>query len=207
LSTRVAGRACDRLTGPPLPSPSVAAVAVGNSSSSLIRILREVRLLEQVQHPNIISYHHAWVENTRLSAFGPPTPTLHLLMSWANGGSLHAWINQRKGGADDGAGLAGLSTEERIRRFRERRLDVVHLLRLDEILGLFEDVVQGLGWLHARNVLHLDLKAENVLLQWDEDALLPVAKLSDFGNATNDVSHRERSESVGLADLRLGFAG
>lgn len=170
-------------------------MAVGNSSASLIRILREVRLLEQVQHPNIISYHHAWVENTRLSAFGPPTPTLHLLMSWANGGSLHSWINQRRGGDDPSGDVAGLSRAERVKRFRERKLGVVHLLRLDEILGLFEDVVQGLGWLHGRNVLHLDLKAENVLLHWDEDALLPVAKLSDFGNATNDVSHRERSTS------------
>lgn len=169
-------------------------MAVGNSSASLIRILREVRLLEQVQHPNIISYHHAWVENTRLSAFGPPTPTLHVLMSWANGGSLHSWINQRRGGDDGGGDPAGMTRAERVKKFRERKLGVVHLLRLDEILGLFEDVVQGLGWLHGRNVLHLDLKAENVLLQWDEDALLPVAKLSDFGNATNDVSHRERSE-------------
>lgn len=38
------------------------------------------------------------------------------------------------------------------------------------------------------------VQAENVLLQWEEDDLLPTAKLSDFGNATSDAWTRERSE-------------
>lgn len=148
------------------------AVAVGNSSASLLRILREVRLLESVQHPNIILYHHAWVESTRLSAFGPPTPTLHILMAYANGGSLQSFITQRKGGAsteqgEEGDVGAGLSKSERVRRFRMRNRGVVHLLSLDDILGLFEDVASGLGWLHGRNVLHLDLKVSETALLRD----------------------------------------
>lgn len=38
-------------------------------------------------------------------------------------------------------------------------------------------------------------QAENVLLHWDDDALLPTCKLSDFGNATSDSYHVERRES------------
>lgn len=39
-------------------------------------------------------------------------------------------------------------------------------------------------------------QAENVLLNWDEDALLPTCQLSDFGSATNDSYHRERRASL-----------
>lgn len=78
------------------------------------------------------------------------------------------------------------------RRRKEAREQAVHLLRLDDILNLFEEVVRGLAFLHGRNILHLDLKAENVLLHWEEKSLLPTCKLSDFGSASSDSYHRER---------------
>lgn len=115
-------------------------------------------------------------------------------MEYANGGSLDAFIDARRGGASLETDDAALSSRQRKERHRLRKLGAVHLLRLDEILTLFEDITTGLAFLHARNILHLDLKAENVLLHWEEDDLLPTAKLSDFGNATNDAFHRERSE-------------
>ncbi|ORY73062.1 kinase-like domain-containing protein [Leucosporidium creatinivorum] len=178
-------------------------VAVGDSSPSLLRILREVHLLEVVQHPNIVTYHHAWVENSSLSAYSPSVPTLHILMAYANGGSLDSFINQRRGGppndSEGGAGGGGEATSAKRRKekHRMRNLGAVHLLRLDEILQLFEDIVNGLAFLHARNILHLDMKAENVLLHWEEDDLLPTAKLSDFGNATSDAWTRERTGGSG----------
>lgn len=36
-------------------------------------------------------------------------------------------------------------------------------------------------------------QAENVLLHWEENSLLPTCKLSDFGSASSDAYHRERS--------------
>lgn len=35
-----------------------------------------------------------------------------------------------------------------------------------------------------------------MLLHWEENSLLPTCKLSDFGSASSDSHHRERSESV-----------
>lgn len=40
----------------------------------------------------------------------------------------------------------------------------IHLLSQDEILSLFCDIVSGLAFLHEHNMLHLDIKAENILL-------------------------------------------
>lgn len=43
-------------------------------------------MLESLRHPNIIPYHHSWLESCQFSAFGPKVPTLHVLMQWAEGG-------------------------------------------------------------------------------------------------------------------------
>jgi serine/threonine protein kinase len=42
-------------------------VAIGNSKPYLYKILQEVRLLEQLRHPNIIPYHHVWIEDAQFS--------------------------------------------------------------------------------------------------------------------------------------------
>ncbi|GAA5953470.1 hypothetical protein JCM21900_005675 [Sporobolomyces salmonicolor] len=179
-------------------------IAVGDSTTSLLRILREVHLLEAVQHPNIISYHHAWLESSIPSTFSPSVPTLHVLMGFANGGSLMDFISARGGGRSSVSGddESGATLKERFRRRKSGRYAgrAVHLLRVEDVLELFSDVVVGLAFLHSRNILHLDLKAENVLLHWDEDALLPTCKLSDFGNATNDSYHRERHGGSGTLE-------
>lgn len=76
---------------------AVKKIAVGESHSYLLAILREVRLLERLHHPNIITYHHAWLETCQFSSFGPRVPTLHVLMQWAEGGSLDDFIDIRLG--------------------------------------------------------------------------------------------------------------
>jgi serine/threonine protein kinase len=47
---------------------AVKKIAVGESKEYLVRMLREVRLLENLRHPNIIPYHHSWIEPTTFSA-------------------------------------------------------------------------------------------------------------------------------------------
>lgn len=133
-------------------------VSVGDSPSYLLSILREVHLLESVSHPNIVAYHHAWLETSSAipSRFAPQVPTLHILMSYANGGSLAEFIEARRGSRDESArGSVGERARHRRQEEKER---AVHLLRLEDIVTLFEDIVRGLAFLHSKNILHLDLK-------------------------------------------------
>lgn len=154
--------------------------------------------METLNHPNVIPYKHACtsyahtgVEMTQISSFTPTVPTLHVLMMAANGGSLADWIAARAGDSDDGA-LQSTPRVERLKEeFRQRRAAAqhlgsevsrarsgVHLLREDEIVQLMRDITRGLGFLHERGILHLDIKPGNVLLHWEDDALLYVALLT-----------------------------
>ncbi|KAJ7028008.1 kinase-like domain-containing protein [Mycena alexandri] len=237
------------LDGNPLGHFAVKKIAVGESHSYLINILKEVRLLEQLHHPNIVTYHHAWLESCQFSSFGPKVPTLHVLMQWAEGGSLDDFIDVRLGRRsqhihmhpaarlnDDSRpqtpavdnneanspGPDQLSRSARIRAFREfqrappeqrERIreemtrsrntttwTAVHLLSAEEVKSLFRDVVEGLGFLHDKSILHLDLKPGNVLLTWDEGKLIPRAMLSDFGTS-RDMLHSSRSRSGNTGTL------
>ncbi|KAE8266433.1 hypothetical protein A4X09_0g5917 [Tilletia walkeri] len=79
-----------------------------------------------------------------------------------------------------------------------------HLLGEGELFSLLRDMSSGLGWLHEKGVLHLDVKPENVLLHWEQaDDLLPRAMLSDFGSSTflQGNWRRIRSGHTGTMDF------
>lgn len=78
----------------------------------------------------------------------------------------------------------------------------VHLLREEEIYSLLRDMASGLGFLHERGILHLDIKPGNVLLHWDDDSLVPRALLSDFGSSLllHDNWTRTRSGHTGTME-------
>jgi serine/threonine protein kinase len=77
----------------------------------------------------------------------------------------------------------------------------VHLLSAEELLGIFGGVAAGLGFLHDKSILHLDLKPGNVLLTWDEGALIPRAMLSDFGTSRDMLQMpRARSGNTGTLE-------
>ncbi|KAI0287204.1 kinase-like domain-containing protein [Russula brevipes] len=216
------------LNGNPLGRFAVKKIAVGQSASYLLSILREVHLLETLRHPNIITYHHAWLETAQFSSFGPRIPTLHVLMQWAEGGSLDDYIDARLGrpphpasAHEDESPSDIHSRSARIRAFRAMQRaapseksalraklnnngdtwTAVHLLSPEEVLGIFGGVAAGLGFLHDKSILHLDLKPGNVLLTWDEGTLIPRAMLSDFGTSRDMMqTPRTRSGNTGTLE-------
>ena len=186
------------LNGHELGMYAVKKVPVGNHDDTLSQSLGEVHLMEELIHPNVIHYKHAWVEMSQASPFTPRVPTLHVLMMAANGGSLADWISARSGDSKENSKspkvnqtyVDRLKTEFRKRRHakecgepRGSTRTGIHFLREEEIVQLMIDITRGLDFLHNRGVLHLDLKPGNVLLHWDDDALLPKALLSDFGSS------------------------
>ncbi|KAK1926387.1 kinase-like domain-containing protein [Papiliotrema laurentii] len=203
---------------------AVKKIAVGSSKPYLVRMLREVKLLEALRHPNIIPYHHSWIDVTRFSSFGPPITALHVLMMYATAGNLDSFLLTRShsneptrtdlsaGGIADAESLGQLPKAERIKAFKKRRMSKggntkreenrgVLLLGLEEIVKLFGDVVEGLAFLHANSILHLDLKCSNVLLHWEEGKLIPKAMISDFGTSEEMLrGKRDRTGHTGTME-------
>ncbi|CAO3615292.1 unnamed protein product [Cunninghamella blakesleeana] len=188
---------------------AVKKVAIGNNHTWLVKMLREVHLLERLHHPNIVSYKHSWLEYDRLTSFGPKVPCLFILMECANGGNLEEYLEPEITTEDQQTEIKKTDTKksakelkrERIKRKLQQQeeyeseLDNTkkpmvtqkRLLSMGEISSLFLDIVQGLAHLHEQNIVHRDLKPPNLLLKWDdrrrssEVFKIPRVLISDFG--------------------------
>ncbi|ORX48799.1 kinase-like protein [Hesseltinella vesiculosa] len=193
------------LDGVNLGKYAVKKVAVGNNHPWLVKMLREVHLLERLHHPNIVSYKHSWLEYDRLTPFGPKVPCLFILMECANGGNLEEYLEPEMMEAasphpvDQPQKSAKDLKRERIKRQlqqqKEFEAEAAHqdparvqkrLLNIGEISSLFLDIVHGLAHLHQQNIVHRDLKPPNLLLKWDDRRgsgvfQIPCVLISDFG--------------------------
>lgn len=200
------------LDGVKLGKYAVKKVAIGDNHSWLVKMLREVHLLERLRHPNVVTYKHSWLELCQLSPFGPDVPCLFILMECANGGNLEEYFEplvtpipstQKKSTKE--------SKRDRIKRQLREQDEFEQppvgkrLLTMTEIGSLFLDIVQGLAHLHQQNIVHRDLKPPNLLLQYDQRNRsgyhgIPRVLISDFGEC-EDLDHEVP------ADNRTGATG
>ncbi|CAK5024790.1 unnamed protein product [Meloidogyne enterolobii] len=104
--------------------------------SSLQKLFREVRIMKQLDHPNIVKLYQV-IENET---------TLYLVMEYASGGELFDYLVAHG-------------------RMKEK-----------EARAKFRQIVSAVQYLHSKNVIHRDLKAENLLL----DSAMNI-KIADFG--------------------------
>ncbi|GIQ85538.1 hypothetical protein KIPB_007221 [Kipferlia bialata] len=125
----------------PLGFYAVKRVAVGDSLLWLLRTLREVRFLESIHHPNIVGYHHAWLEIAQVCRMAPPVPHLFILLDLCPGGDLTELMPA------PGGSHAPLSPEE--------------------VLGLMAQMFAGIAHLHQLHIVHRDIKPGNFLLTRD----------------------------------------
>ncbi|KAJ9081145.1 putative serine/threonine-protein kinase iks1, variant 4 [Entomophthora muscae] len=168
---------------------AVKKVAIGNDHTWLVRMLKEVHMLERLRHANIIDYKHAWLENHQPTVFAPTVPCLFILMECANGGNLEEYVCRRSGKSDNESSADKMSAKQRVKFMRDkraRRLSEAEpkYLSLKEILSLFLDICHGLSHLHRYSIVHRDLKPPNLLLSFkdvnDSDEI-PSVLISDFG--------------------------
>lgn len=67
-------------------------VPVGDDHAWLEKVLVEVQLLQQLSHPNLVSYRHVWLEDAQTSTFGPSVPCAFILQQYCNSGDLLHYI-------------------------------------------------------------------------------------------------------------------
>lgn len=144
------------LDGIELGAYAVKKVPVGDDHSWLNRMLREVHILENLRHSNIIEYKHAWLEYHQLTPFGPSIPCLFILMQLAQGGNLEEFVLMNR------------------QQFNS-----------ELFCDWFEQLCQGLAHLHRCGILHRDLKPSNILLNLGPQDRIQLL-ITDFGECTDE---------------------
>lgn len=173
-------------------------VPVGDDHEWLEKVLIEVQLLQQLSHPNLVSYRHVWLEDFKLNRFGPSVPCAFILQQYCNSGDLLHYVI--------GKGASATSTNEELKAQMRRRskgqLDRPQGLKspqkklaFDEIYSFFKDITSGLAHLHASNYIHRDLKPSNCLLHRGEKDLRCL--ISDFGEVQAENVYRKSTGATG----------
>ena len=169
-------------------------VPVGDDHAWLEKVLVEVELLAKLSHPNLVSYRHVWLEDVKLTRFGPSVACAFILQQYCNGGDLLHYII---GDAPKEVTKEELKAQMR-RKSRGQQAERPQMKRRlppEEIYSLFKDVTSGLAYLHSANYIHRDLKPSNCLLHRDGSRLRCL--ISDFGEVQPEHVMRKSTGSTG----------
>ncbi|CAK7233094.1 putative serine/threonine-protein kinase iks1 [Sporothrix curviconia] len=176
-------------------------VPVGDDHAWLEKVLVEVELLAKLSHPNLVSYRHVWLENVKLTRFGPSVACAFILQQYCNGGDLQRYIigDQPKEVTKEELKarrrrLSKGQTEQGPRDLFSATSSYRHLA-FDEIYSLFKDITSGLAYLHAANYIHRDLKPSNCLLH--REGRIATCLISDFGEVQAENVARKSTGTTG----------
>ncbi|KAM5450088.1 putative serine/threonine-protein kinase iks1 [Microsporum audouinii] len=185
------------LDGVPLGHYACKRVPVGDDHEWLKKVLIEVQLLQHLSHQNLVSYRHVWLENARLSNFGPRVPCAFILQQYCNAGDLQKYIC----GSIQTAADTPQQLKARLRRRSRGQPDLPSAtsgprrLQLEEIYSFFKDITSGLRFLHASGYIHRDLKPSNCLLHETGRELRVL--VSDFGEVQFENTVRNSTGTTG----------
>ncbi|XP_012878951.1 PREDICTED: eukaryotic translation initiation factor 2-alpha kinase 1 isoform X4 [Dipodomys ordii] len=201
----------------------------GATKTDCMKVLREVKVLAGLQHPNIVGYHTAWIEHVHVVQTQPdrapiPLPSLKVLSDQEEDRSI---VKHRLPLEQD-SDLEGnfISTEEScegnlsflgqtevqyhlmlhiqmqlcelslwdwIVERNKRSRDCVDETACQYLLGpyvmasvatkIFQELVEGVFYIHNMGVVHRDLKPRNIFLHGPDQQV----KIGDFGLACTDI--------------------
>ena len=171
-------------------------VPVGDDHAWLEKVLIEVQLLQYLSHQHLVSYRHVWLEEVKISNFGPSVPCAFILQQYCNAGDLLKYICR----SADSPSISG-NHKERIRRRSKHEIEPPRdlygsrKLHFEEIHLFFKDITSGLNHLHANGYIHRDLKPSNCLLHDTGQGLRVL--VSDFGEVQLENMIRKSSGATG----------
>jgi serine/threonine protein kinase len=170
-------------------------IPVGNDHAWLEKVLIEVQLLQRLTHPNLVSYHHVWLEDAQITNFGPSVPCIFILQQYCNSGDLHNYVLDTTQTTSPTEVL-----KERMRRrskgLAERPKNLgLRTMNFDEIFSFFRDITSGLHHLHTNGYIHRDLKPSNCLLHNDGQKMS--VHVSDFGEVQAANEQRTSTGATG----------
>ncbi|XP_077166733.1 interferon-induced, double-stranded RNA-activated protein kinase-like [Paroedura picta] len=127
---------------------------------------REVEALAKLDHINIVRYYDCWIGKDTMDEKRSLCDCLFIEMEFCEKGTLAKWIEQKRGTKKS----------------------------KNDSLMKFQQIVEGVAYIHLEKLIHRDLKPLNILLS-KEDKI----KISDFGLVTTCVDDPsvQRTENRG----------
>uniref|UniRef100_A0A8C7Z670 Eukaryotic translation initiation factor 2-alpha kinase 2 n=1 Tax=Oryzias sinensis TaxID=183150 RepID=A0A8C7Z670_9TELE len=133
--------------------------------------LREVKVLSELNHCNIVRYYICWIEDSApQSSSDSPVKYLYIHMELCDTKTLRAWIDEKN-----------MQDPKKSCKRRE------------EGLAVALQIVNGVEHIHSKTLIHRDLKPANIL--FDRNGMV---KIGDFGLVTAEIeddaeNQKERS--------------
>ncbi|QSL66931.1 hypothetical protein MERGE_001318 [Pneumocystis wakefieldiae] len=187
------------LDGVPLGYYAVKRIPVGDSHSWLKKLLKEVHLLS-LRHTNLVHYNHVWLENSKLTKFGPSVPVLYILQEYCDRGDLESYLQDLISSNEP----TFIDFKKKEKRLKGKPLFTKDLdetiLPMEMIFSFIKDISSGLTFLHENDLIHRDLKPGNCLLQSTKKGLYPRALVSDFGESQVATQVDSRSGGTGTLE-------
>ena len=147
-----------------------------NNKLNLKNCKREIEILANLNHKNIINFYGYFEENNNY----------YLVFEFAPNGSIKDYIEKYK---------SNFYPNQAITPFKE-----------DCVINIFKDILNCLKYLHNNNILHRDIKTDNILL--DENM---TAKITDFGisalynyNNYNNIINFSNENILFMNNTRIG---
>ena len=186
------------LDGVPLGEFACKRIPVGNDHGWLEKVLVEVQLLQSLNHPNLVSYRHVWLEDAQITSFGPSVPCVFILQQFCNSGDLQGYVHKFR--SEDIPNKEQLKQRHRRKSSSQQEsptaINAPRHMPLDEIFSFFKDITAGLHHLHANKYIHRDLKPSNCLLHCDAQGKMTV-HVSDFGEVQSATAVRASTGATG----------
>jgi hypothetical protein len=161
--------------------------------------LREASLMSELRHPCIVDF---------LGAYWPDAEALALADAHAHGSGSESDDDDDRG---SGGGNHGRGNTDLSRAFIVMELLTCNLvdassqysLSANDVRQALCDIAEALRFMHSKGVVHMDVKAENVLVKVDRRSgrVEGRVKLADFGisRKKRDTVSRRRNRETALA--------
>jgi translation initiation factor 2-alpha kinase 4 len=173
---------------------------IGIKSSNFKQILFEVKSMAKLNHPNIVRYYMSWIEssddNNKIDCAYQLSDDSSLIKINSNLSlSDESWKGSLPGCSIDSSydesiynKFICIQMEMCKNTLKKFLLENKNKLSIEYKKIIIKQIVYGLKYIHEQNIIHRDLKLQNIFISHDNNI-----KIGDFGLAINiyDVKYEE----------------
>jgi len=156
--------------------------------------LSEILILSHLDHKNIVRYYTSWIETPHRNidnlddSNNLETALLPIEYSKFNEISLSTTINSDSG---EDAVIDLYIQMELCKHFNLG--DIIPSLTSVDALNIIKEIIQGVKYLHSKNIIHRDIKPKNILFSLESNTV----KLADFGLSCLENSDKRPTTPAG----------